>query len=161
MNDQERWQTPPEVWNPLFEEFRFDLDAFADDLTKRLPRYSTDSLGAQEWPGERIWMNPPYGRKLEPCVRRGAQEAAKGKLVTALIPLRGRGPWWHEAVIDIAEEVRFVRKRVRFIRPDGSRGDFTGSCDSVLIVWNGPGRRRTGMRSFFQRFEDQEYLCAA
>lgn len=129
--------TPPEVWEPLMAEFDFDLDAFADAQTARLPRYLTDALGPEDWPGERIWMNPPYGRKLEPCVRRGAQEAAKGKLVVALIPFRCRASWWHEAVLGKAAEVRCVRKRVDFLRPDGSRGDSTGSCDSCLVVWDG------------------------
>lgn len=134
-NDQERWMTPPEVWEPLHAEFRFELDAAADAQTARLPRYLTDSLEI-DWPAQRIWMNPPYGRKLEPFVRKAAAEAAKGKLVVALIPFRCRASWWHECVIGNAFEVRCVRKRVDFLRPDGSRGDFTGSCDSCIVIWN-------------------------
>jgi hypothetical protein len=84
-------------------------------------------------------MNPPYGRKLEPFVRRAANEADKGKLIVALIPFRCRAAWWHESVIGRASEVRCCRKRVRFIRPDGSRGKFTGSCDSCIVVWRGQG----------------------
>ena len=129
--------TPPEVWEPLMAEFSFDLDAFADEQTKRLPHYLTDAFGPGEWPGQRIWMNPPYGRKLEPAVRRGALEARTfGKLVVALIPFRCRAAWWHEAVLGVAHEVRCVRKRVDFLRPNGERGDFTGSCDSCLVVWD-------------------------
>lgn len=159
MSDQERWQTPPEVWNPLMEEFRFDLDAFADEQTKRLPRYLTDALGPQDWPGERCFMNPPYGIKLAPCTRRGALEAAKGKLVVGVIPLRGRGGWWHEEVLGgKAKEIRYVRKRVSFIRPDGTRGKFTGSQDTVIIVWDGPGPHDTKSRSFFQQFNASEYV---
>ena len=127
--------TPPEVWEPLHAEFRFDLDAAADEQTARLPRYLTDSLEI-DWPGKRIWLNPPYGRKLEPFVRKAALEAAKGKLVVALIPFRCRAAWWHECVLGKAHEVRCVRKRVDFLRPDGSRGDFTGSCDSCIVVWD-------------------------
>lgn len=158
LNYQERWQTPPEVWNPLMEEFNFDLDAFADEHTARLPHYLTNALGPLSWPGKRCFMNPPYGRKLEPCVRRGAQEAAKGKIVVAVIPLRYRGDWSHETVIGVAKEIRPVRMRVSFIRPDGSRGEFTGSCDSQIIVWDGPGPWETKVRSFFQRFDDLHYI---
>lgn len=136
MSDRERWMTPPEVWEPLHAEFKFDLDAAADATTARLPRYLTDSLGI-DWPGERIWLNPPYGRKLAPFVRKAALEASKGKLVVALIPFRCRAAWWHQCVLDVAHEVRCVRKRVDFMRPDGSRGDFTGSCDSCIVIWNG------------------------
>lgn len=57
--------------------------------------------------------------------------------VVALIPFRCRAAWWHEAVLGRASEVRCVRKRIRFVRPDGSRGRFTGSCDSCIVVWRG------------------------
>jgi site-specific DNA-methyltransferase (adenine-specific) len=135
--NSERWQTPPEIFNPLMEEFRFDLDAAADEYTTRVPRFLTDALAPNEWPGSVVWMNPPYGRKLDPFVRRAADEADKGKTVVALIPFRCRAAWWHESVIGRASEVRCVRKRVKFVRPDGSRGKFTGSCDSCIVVWRG------------------------
>lgn len=134
---RERWCTPPEIFLPCIEEFRFDLDAAADAETKRLDNYQTDSLRARQWSGERIWLNPPYGRKLEPFVRRAQQEASLGKLVVALIPFRCRAAWWHECVLYRAPEIRCYRKRIRFMRPNGTRGDFTMSCDSCLVVWRG------------------------
>lgn len=146
-NSCERWQTPPEIFDPLMAEFIFDLDAAADPVTKRLPVYLINALSPEEWPGKRIWLNPPYGRKLEPFVRRAAEEADKGKLVVALIPFRCRAAWWHEAVLGRAAEVRCIRKRVKFIRPDGSRGDFTGSCDSCIVVWTGKQPYRTTLRA--------------
>jgi phage N-6-adenine-methyltransferase len=149
--DNERWVTPPEVFDPLMAEFDFDLDAAADRQTTRLPLYLGESLETDlEWPGDRVWLNPPYGRKLEPFVRRAAQEASLfDKLVVALIPLRGRGAWWHECVIGLASEVRCVRKRVKFMRPDGTRGKFTMSCDSCIVVW-WPKRHDTRLTSWLQ-----------
>lgn len=133
----ERWITPPEIFDPLMAEFKFDLDAAADYETKRTPRYLANALNTDDWPGERIWLNPPYGLKLAPFVRRASQEAAKGKMVVALIPFRCRAAWWHECVIGSASEVRCVRKRICFLRADGSRPKLTGSCDSCVIVWRG------------------------
>lgn len=149
--DHERWQTPPEVWEPLHAEFNFDLDAAADSETKRLPRYLIDALSPEPWAGERIFLNPPYGRKLEPFVRRAADEAFLNKVVVALIPFRCRAAWWHDAVIGRAIEVRCIRKRVRFVRLDGSRGDFTGSCDSCIVVWDNIQARDTRLTAFEQR----------
>jgi site-specific DNA-methyltransferase (adenine-specific) len=137
VNDSERWQTPPEIFEPLEREFSFDLDAAADVITTKVSRFLPDALGPKDWPGTMIWLNPPYGRKLEPFVRRAADEADLGKTVVALIPFRCRAAWWHESVIGRAEEVRCVRKRIKFIRPDGTRGKFTGSCDSCIVVWRG------------------------
>ena len=143
----ERWQTPPEIFNPLMREFDFDLDAAVDAVTARVPMFMVDALNTKEWPGKRIWLNPPYGRKLEPFVRRAESEAGKGKLVVALVPFRCRAAWWHDCVIGRAAEVRCVRKRIKFIRPDGSRGAFTGSCDSCVIVWRGSRRYETKLTS--------------
>lgn len=150
ISSSERWQTPPEVWNPLHAEFNFDLDAAADEQTYRLKPYLTDALSDTPWPGERIWLNPPYGRMLEPFVRRAADEAALNKIVVALIPFRCRASWWHDAVIGRASEVRCVRKRVRFVRLDGARGDFTGSCDSCVVVWGAIQCVNTRLTAFEQ-----------
>lgn len=131
----DRWQTPLEIFSPLMREFNFDLDAAADYETARTPRFLTDALNLDEWPGQRIWVNPPYGRLLEPFVRKAASEASKGKTVVALIPFRCRAAWWHECVIGRAAEVRCIRKRPKFVRADGTIPKFTGSCDSCLVVW--------------------------
>ena len=147
-SERERWVTPPEIFGALHEEFRFDLDAAADDETTRLPRFLWDALSLDDWPGERIWLNPPYGRQLAPFVRRAAREAAKGKTVVALIPFRCRAAWWHEAVIGKAKEVRCVRRRPRFLRPDGTRPKLTGTCDSCIVVWSGEPNGPTTIRSF-------------
>ena len=149
----ERWRTPEEVFNPLNEEFCFDLDVAADEELASISTYSKDSLNLADWPGRTIWCNPPYGRKLELFVRRCAIEAMKDetKIVVALIPLRCRAAWWHEAVIGKAVEVRCVRKRIKFKRPDGTRGKYTGSCDSCIVIWHGKGNGETVLKSFKQR----------
>lgn len=145
----ERWATPPEIWEPLNEEFQFDLDAAGDAQLHRCERWLSDALGPERWIGSRIWCNPPYGRKLEPFVRRCAEEARiGGATIVALIPFRCRAAWWHEAVIGEAVEVRCVRKRIRFMRPDGTRGKFTGSCDSCIVVWDGQTTGTTVLTSF-------------
>lgn len=142
----ERWITPPEIFEPLMREFAFDLDGAADAETALVRPFLADALNISDWPGTRIWLNPPYGRQLEPFVRKAAAEADKGKLVVALIPFRCRAAWWHEAVLDRATEVRCIRKRPRFLRPDGTRPKLTGSCDSCIVVWSGTwsGKRRYG-----------------
>jgi phage N-6-adenine-methyltransferase len=138
--NNECWRTPPEVFEPLNAEFKFDLDAAADDSNFLADRYITefqDALKVADWAGKRIWLNPPYGRKLEPFVRRAADEADKGKTIVALIPFRCRAAWWHESVLGRASEVRCVRKRIRFVRPDVTRGKSVGACDSCIVVWRG------------------------
>lgn len=141
----DRWITPAWLFDPLMAEFNFDLDAAADAETTRLPNYLTDALNTPVWPGERIWLNPPYGRMIAPFVRAGWREAQLGKLVVCMIPFRCRGAHWHECVVDKAWQVRCIRKRVHFQRPDGTIPKLTGSCDSCLVVWRGKGVGTTFM----------------
>ena len=144
------WRTPPEIWNPINAEFQFDLDAAANESNALTPRFLTDALGPDPWPGSVVWLNPPYGRMLEPFIRRAAKEAERGITVVALIPLRVRAAWWHEAVLGRAHEVRCVRKRVRFLRPDGTRPAYGLSNDSCLVVWRGAPSGQTLLTGFKQ-----------
>ena len=135
----DNWRTPPKIFEKLNAEFRFDLDAAADETNALVSRYLTDALTIPEWPGDRIFLNPPYGRMLDPFVRKSQEQATLGKTVVALIPMRTRAAWWHEAVIGRAMEVRCIRKRPKFLRPNRSIPKYTLSCDSAIIIWKGVG----------------------
>ena len=45
-----------------------------------------------------------------------------------------RQPMFHDIIFPTATAMKFLRKRIRFYRPDGTRGDSPG-CGSVLIAW--------------------------
>jgi hypothetical protein len=75
---------------------------------------------------------------IKPFIIAASNEAAKGKIVVALIPMRTRAEWFHKYVIGRAKEVRAVRKRIKFLRPDGTVPKHTLSCDSAIIVWDRP-----------------------
>lgn len=144
----ERWQTPGWIFDPLMTEFDFDLDAAADPEIARCPNFLTDALNVTEWPGARIWLNPPYGSKIEPFVRAAERQArVYHKTVVSLIPFRCRAAYWHECVIGRAVEVRCVRTRPRFVRADGTVPKLTGTCDSCVIVWRGRGHYTTKLLS--------------
>ena len=63
MSEKYDWETPQSLFDKLHEHFHFTLDAAASDSNHKLPRYytkETDGL-AQDWGGERVFCNPPYG----------------------------------------------------------------------------------------------------
>lgn len=62
------WETPPEIWEPLNEEFRFYLDVCATVGNAKCELYYTeaDDTFKHDWIG-RCWMNPVYGKPEEPC----------------------------------------------------------------------------------------------
>lgn len=68
----------------------------------------------QDWTGEVVFMNPPYGREIGKWIKKARDESAKfrGAKVVALVPSRTDTAWWHDYVIDY--EVRFLRGRLKF-----------------------------------------------
>src|SRR5262252_9678676 len=60
------WETPPEVFEPLDQEFHFTLDVCATAATTKCPRFFApeDNGLAQDWGTDTCWMNPPYGRDI-------------------------------------------------------------------------------------------------
>lgn len=128
------WYTPPEVFDPLHKEFQFTLDVCAADenaakCDKFIPPL-VDSL-TQIWRPDRCWMNPPYGRGIAAWVKKAAEADT---LVVGLLPARTDTAWWHEFVLRPKAEVRFMRGRVKFLRPDGTRGD-AAPFPTVIVIW--------------------------
>jgi phage N-6-adenine-methyltransferase len=132
------WETPPEVFEPLHAEFNFTLDACATAENAKLPRfYTEDDDGlTRDWSGERVFMNPPYGREVYAWTRKAREEAARGALVVGLLPASTDLAWWHEDVLAVGAEVRFRRGRVRFLR--GGKRAGCGFFSSVVVVWRPP-----------------------
>ncbi len=129
------WETPPALFAALDAEFRFDLDVCARPNNAKCERfYSPDDDGLSvPWHGA-CWMNPPYGRKVGDWMQKAYEESRKaGTVVVALVCARTDTGWWHDWAMRAAE-VRFVRRRVRFLAPQG--GAQTGApFPSVLLVF--------------------------
>ena len=89
--------------------------------------------------GYRVFCNPPYGRQIAEWVRKGYEEGQKpGTLVAMLIPARTDTQYWHDYVLNgKADEVRFIRGRLKFTDEDGKAKD-TAPFPSALVIWRGP-----------------------
>jgi phage N-6-adenine-methyltransferase len=129
------WATPPEVFEPLHAEFNFTLDACATPANAKLPRFHTEADNglARDWSGERVFMNPPYGREVYAWTSKARKEAARGALVVGLLPASTDLAWWHEDVVAAGAEVRYIRGRVRFLTGGPYRA--SGFFASVVVVW--------------------------
>ena len=59
------WETPQKLFDELDAEFHFTLDAAASDENHKCARYFTqnDDGLRQNWGGETVFCNPPYGSK--------------------------------------------------------------------------------------------------
>lgn len=128
-NASDEWYTPPYIITALGE---FDLDPCAayGRITAKKHLYKEDNGLDKEWEG-RVWLNPPYSRKL---VCAFIEKMARHGNGIALIFNRMDIALWHETIFPTADSMLILRGRLKFYRPDGSQGDSAG-CGSGLIAW--------------------------
>ena len=108
----DEWETPHEFFDRLNEEFHFTLDVCATDQNAKCGKYYTkmqDGL-QQDWTGETVWCNPPYGRQIGKWCRKCYEF---GGTAVMLLPARTDTKWFHNWVYGKAE-LRFVKGRLRF-----------------------------------------------
>ena len=138
------WATPPEIFDPLHAEFDFTLDPCATPETAKCARFYTEAENGleQSWAGERVFMNPPYGREIYPWTRKARLEQENGVLVVGLLPASTDLAWWHEDIVDRAE-VRYIRGRVRYLTGGPYRA--SGFFASVVTIWRPVPATSTGI----------------
>lgn len=129
------WETPPELFADLDREFSFTLDPCATSATAKCPRFFTEAEDglSQDWSGERVFMNPPYGREIYAWTKKARESSERGALVVGLLPASTDLAWWHDDVLGGGAEVRYLRGRVRFLTGGPYRA--SGFFASVVVVW--------------------------
>jgi phage N-6-adenine-methyltransferase len=131
------WETPPELFKRYDDEYHFDIDVAANPRNKKCPRYFTEEENGliQPWKGT-CWLNPPYGRGIEPWIRKAYESAQAGATVVALLPARTDTRWFHEYVYGKAR-IEFLRGRVHF-----RLGERSGPANfpSMVVIWRGVGQ---------------------
>lgn len=141
-SDKNFWETPQKLFDELDAEFHFTLDAAASDENHKCARYFTqnDDGLRQNWGGETVFCNPPYGSKetglwTEKCCREGQKP---GTTVVLLIPARTDRASFHDYVLGKAE-IRFLRGRLKFELDGKPMG--TAPFPSMIAIF----RRRNDM----------------
>ncbi len=127
------WLTPPHILKALGP---FDLDPCAAPDPKPWPTADIHfTLPAQNglilpWHG-RVWLNPPYGSEAEQWL----QKLARHDRGTALIFARTETDAFFNTVWDKADALLFLRGRLYFHYPDGTRASANGGAPNVLIAY--------------------------
>jgi phage N-6-adenine-methyltransferase len=111
----DEWPTPRGLFEGLDAEFGFTLDPCATVTNAKCKRFfsRTDDGLVQDWAGETVFMNPPYGRVIGQWVAKAHATSFTGSTVVCLLPARTDARWWHLHVMRAAE-IRFLRGRVTF-----------------------------------------------
>jgi phage N-6-adenine-methyltransferase len=129
------WSTPPEVFEPLHREFGFTLDPCCAPQTAKCALFFTeeDDGLARDWGTHVVFMNPPYGREIYAWTKKARESAAEGATVVGLLPASTDLAWWHDDVVAVGAEVRYLRRRVRFLTGGPYRA--SGFFPSVVVIW--------------------------
>jgi phage N-6-adenine-methyltransferase len=111
------WATPQDFFDELNREFNFTLDPCATSENAKCAQYYTVAENGlkQDWQGEVVFCNPPYGREIKLWVQKCYEESQKpSTTVVMLIPARTDTKYFHDFIYNKARDIRFVRGRLRF-----------------------------------------------
>lgn len=113
----DKWATPQDFFDKLNEEFHFTLDPCADESNHKCGKYYAEEQNGliQDWGGEVVFCNPPYGNKeTGEWTKKCYEESRKpNTTVVLLIPARTDRASFHEYIYGKAE-IRFIRGRLKF-----------------------------------------------
>ena len=125
------WETPQDFFDELDKEFNFTLDPCATKETAKCKKFYTkeDDGLIQNWKGETVFCNPPYGRAIKDWVKKCAEADIK---VVMLIPARTDTKYFHKYIYNHAE-IRFIKGRLKF-RTNGEEKD-AAPFPSMLVIF--------------------------
>lgn len=114
---EDTWTTPQWFFDELNREFEFTLDPCCLQDTRKCDKYFTpeDDGLKQDWGGERVFVNPPYGRGISNWIKKCSDESKKhNTIVVALIPARTDTKYFHDFIYNKVKEIRFLKGRLKF-----------------------------------------------
>ena len=110
------WETPQYIYDLLNLKYNFTLDPCATINNHKCEKFYTISENGlmMSWKGERVFCNPPYGRKLIDWICKGYNEYFFNNVFSVfLVPARVDTKWFHRYVLGKAN-IYFFNKRLRF-----------------------------------------------
>lgn len=140
-SNSSEWETPQELYDELDREFHFDLDPCATDENKKCDFYFTKKDDGLTLPwnwtnlhGEtehKVFMNPPYGRKISEWVKKAYDESRRGCVVVCLLPARTDTRWFHDYCL--RGEIRWIKGRLYHTDQHGKTG--RAPFPSMIVIF--------------------------
>ena len=131
------WETPLDFYNILNDEFHFTLDPCCTDENAKCKKYYTKEQDGlkQDWTGETVYCNPPYGREMPKWIKKCYEHyIGGGGTAVMLIPARTDTKAFHDYIYGKAE-IRFVRGRLHF---GGSKN--SAPFPSMVVIFRGENK---------------------
>ena len=155
----DEWYTPKELVDALGV---FDLDPCAPvhplwKTATRMLNKEDDGLKNDWGGGVRVWLNPPYSR---PLIEQFIEKMVDNGNGIALLYNRLDNKMCAEKILPNASAILFLRHRVRFFLPDGTRGGSPGH-GSMLVAFgesNAEILRNCCVEGFFVSLKDSKTI---
>ena len=138
------WETPRSLFDILNNQYNFSLDPCCTEVNRLCEKFYTKEKNglAQSWAGERVFMNPPYGRGISAWVQKAFEESLHPHTsVVALVPARTDTKWFHlwcanAPVLFISGRLSFINKTLPSYTEDGSFKKSPACFPSMLCFFN-------------------------
>jgi len=104
-------ETPQDFYDKLNDIFNFTLDPCCTKETAKCEKYFTEKENGllQDWKGETVFMNPPYGRWIGKWVEKAYFESRQSNtVVVGLLPARTDTKWMHDFVFKINPSLMYT-----------------------------------------------------
>lgn len=125
----DKWETPPEVYDPLNKEFDFNFDPCPITWKEGDP----DGLSI-DW-GTRTFCNPPYSNTAK-WIEKAYNESKKGKLVVLLTNAVTDTIAFHKYIYNQpGVEIRFIKGRIKFINPEERNKRMPNVKASMVVIF--------------------------
>ena len=154
VTEKDSWETPSWLFDLLDREFHFQVDAAATKENAKLPAYFEDLDAVPtlkfDWyckgAWERFFLNPPYSAgNIDKFMAKALEESLKGAVVVCLVPCATDTRWWHSYAMK-AQEIRFIKGRVRFVGydEDGNQVKNSPTFSSCVVIFD---------KSYYHRYQ--------
>lgn len=126
------WTTPQHLFDELNQEFNFTLDPCATEENAKCSKHFTieDDGLSKDWSNDVVFMNLPYGREIKKWIKKAYEESLNGATVVCLIPARTDTMYWHDFIFDKADDIRFLKGRLKF-----GNGKNSAPFPSAIVVY--------------------------
>jgi len=112
------WETPPDLFEALDEQFHFTLDTASSNENRLCAEWyvETDNALDRSWETRGSWWcNPPYGRTLKAWIEKALYEQSQGHYGVMLLPARTDTRWFHLFWGRPGIQTIFLKGRLRFL----------------------------------------------
>lgn len=127
------WPTPQGLFDEFHQEFGFTLDPCCTHENAKCEKHFTMEENGleQDWDGDVVFMNPPYGREIVHWMRKAYESSLNGATVVCLVPARTDTKWFHKYAMK--GEIRILKGRIKF---DGHTN--SAPFPSAMVIFRPP-----------------------